>query len=242
MPCTRAWGHALGHGCVAPGQILHRHLAAFAGILGRQRQQAFRGIGTPVEDHVLDAVQQVLGDVLVQRQLSGVDDTHVHARLDGVIQKDRMDRLAHGVVAAEGERHIGYAAGNQRVGQGALDFARRLDEVHGVVVVLLDTGGDGEDIRIENNILRREADLLREYLVGAGTDVHLAPVGVRLAGFIEGHDDDRGAVTAHQARLADEFFLALFQADGVHHRLALHALESRLQHRPLGRVDHHRHA
>ena len=30
-----------------------------------------------------------------------------------------------------------------------------------VVVVLLDAGGDGEDVRVEDDVLGREADLLR---------------------------------------------------------------------------------
>ena len=50
-------GHALGHRCLAPGQVLYRYLAAFTGILGRQRQQAFGGIGAPVENYILDAIQ-----------------------------------------------------------------------------------------------------------------------------------------------------------------------------------------
>jgi hypothetical protein len=32
-----------------------------------------------------------------------------------------------------------------------------LDEVDGVVVVLLDAGGDGEDVRVEDDVLGREA-------------------------------------------------------------------------------------
>ena len=36
-------------------------------------------------------------------------------------------------------------------------IARRLDEVHGVVVVLLDAGRDREDVRVEDDVLRVEA-------------------------------------------------------------------------------------
>ena len=34
------------------------------------------------------------------------------------------------------------------------------DEIDGVVVVLLHAGRDGEDVRIENDVLRRKADLV----------------------------------------------------------------------------------
>jgi hypothetical protein len=37
------------------------------------------------------------------------------------------------------------------------DPAHRLDEVDGVVVVLLDAGGDGEDVRVEDDVFGREA-------------------------------------------------------------------------------------
>jgi hypothetical protein len=38
------------------------------------------------------------------------------------------------------------------VRQGLLDLARGLDEVDRVVVVLLDAGGDGEDVRVEDDV------------------------------------------------------------------------------------------
>ncbi len=57
---------------------------------------------------------------------------------------------------------------------------RRLDEIDAVIVVLLDAGGDGEDVRIEDDVLRREAGLLGQQLVGAGADFDLARLGVGL--------------------------------------------------------------
>ena len=52
-------------------------------------------------------------------------------------------------------------------GRRSLDPAHGLDEVHGVVVVLLDAGGDREDVRVEDDVLGREADLLGQQLVGS---------------------------------------------------------------------------
>ena len=62
-----------------------------------------------------------------------------------------------------------------------LDLTRRLDEGDAVAVVLLDTGRDGENIRIENDVLGREADLLGEQLVGSLADRDLALDGIGLA-------------------------------------------------------------
>ncbi len=81
-----------------------------------------------------------------------------------------MHGLAHALVAAEGERQIGNAARHMHEGQVRLDPARRLDEVDAVIIVLMEARGDGEDIRIEYDILGREADLGCQNVVGALAD------------------------------------------------------------------------
>ena len=105
---------------------------------------------------------QLRVDVVIDRQLAGIDDAHVHAGLDGVIEEHRVHRLAHGLVAAEREGKVRHAAGDMRVRQVLPDPARRLDEGDAVVVVLLDAGRDREDVRIEDDVFRREADLVRQ--------------------------------------------------------------------------------
>ena len=67
-------------------------------------------VGPAVEDDVLDVLEQILRDVLVDDELAGVDDAHVHAGLDRVIQERRVNRLADDVVAAERERQVADAA------------------------------------------------------------------------------------------------------------------------------------
>ena len=59
---------------------------------------------------------QLGGNLIVYAELPGVDDAHGHAGLDGVIQKHRMDRFAHRIVAAEGKAHVRHAAADFRVG------------------------------------------------------------------------------------------------------------------------------
>ena len=65
--------------------------------------------------------------------------------------------------------------------QGVDDLARRLDEIDAVIVMLLDTGGHGKDIGVEDDIFRREIGLFGEQLVGAGADLDLACLRVRLS-------------------------------------------------------------
>ena len=57
----------------------------------------------PVEDDVLDALEQLGLDVLVQHELAGVDDAHVEPGADRVVEERGVHRLAHDVVAAERE-------------------------------------------------------------------------------------------------------------------------------------------
>ena len=93
--------------------------------------------------------------------------------------------------------------------QGRADDPGRLDEVDRVVVVFLDAGGDGEDVRIEDDVFGREADAVDEDAVGARADRDLALAGVGLAVLVEGHDHGCGAVAQHLARLLEELPLRL---------------------------------
>ncbi len=121
-----------------------------------------------------------------------------------------------------------------------LDQRKRVDEVLRVLVVLFDPRCDGEDIRVEDDVLGREADLVHEQSVGALADLDLALDRVGLALLVEGHDDDAGAVASDRAGLLEERFLALLEADRVDDSLALDALEARLERAPAGAVDHDR--
>ncbi len=124
-----------------------------------QLDQLLARVGTAVQHHVFHRVAQVLGNLFVHAELAGVDDAHVHAGLYGVIQEHGVDGFAHRLVAAEGERHVGDAAGDLRKRQVLAYPGSRFDEVHRVVVVLLDARRNGEDVRVEDDVLGREADL-----------------------------------------------------------------------------------
>ena len=73
--------------------------------------------GAPVEHHVLAGLAQLRIEIVVDRHLPGIDDAHVHAGLDGVIEEHRVHRLAHRLVAAERERQVRDAARDVHVRQ-----------------------------------------------------------------------------------------------------------------------------
>ncbi len=128
------------------------------------------------------------------------------------------------------------------MGQGLLDLGDGVDEVAGEIVVLLDAGGDGEDVGVEDNVLGREAYGFGQDFIAALANPHHPLAGIGLALLVEGHDHHRSAVAHHFARLGDKGVLAFLEADGIDHALALKALEPGFDDRELGRIDHHRHA
>ena len=119
---------------------------------------------------------------------------------------------------------------------------RSFDEVDCVVIVLVDTGGDRENIRIKNNVFRRKTHALNQKAVSAFANFDLALESVSLPGFIESHHDHRRAITPAQRGLSQKFFFAFFQRDRVNDGFALYALQTCLDHTPFGGVDHDRHA
>ena len=86
-------------------------------------------------------------------------------------------------------------------GAALLDQRQALDERARVVVVLLDPGRDGEHVRVEDDVLRREADLVDEQVVGAAADRDAALDVGRLALLVERHHDDARAVVADAPRV-----------------------------------------
>ena len=107
--------------------------------------------------------------------------------------------------------------------------------------MLVDARRDGEDVRVEDDVLRLEP-VRREQLVGTLADFDLALGGVGLANFIEGHDHHSSTVGATFTGEFEEGRLAFLHADRIDDRLSRHALQACLDHAPLRAVDHDRDA
>ena len=195
--------------------------------------QPLRGIGPPVQEHILDQILQLRIDFFIDLQHAGIHNTHVHARGDGVIQKRCVHGLAHFVVAAETERDVRHAAANLRVRQVLLDPARGADEIDRVVVVLLHARGHGEDVGIEDDVFRRKIQFVHKQAIGALADADFLLVTRGLALFVKGHHHRGCAVLQNRPRVLAELRLALFERNRIHNALALHAFQAGLNHFPL---------
>ena len=119
--------------------------------------EPFGGVGPAAEDHVLDALEQFGFDLAVYLHHLRVDDAHVHARADGVVEERRVHRFAHGVVAAEGEREVRHAARHLCVRQVFLDPARRVDKGFGVAVVFGNSRRHGQYVGVEDDVFGGES-------------------------------------------------------------------------------------
>ena len=160
-----------------------------------ERDEVLGGVVVAVEDHRVAGGAKLGLDLVIDVELAGVDDRHVEPGGDGVIEEHAVHRAAHGLVAAEREGQVRQPARDVRVGAADADLAARLDEVDRVAAMLVDPGRDGEDVGVEDDVLGREA-VGDEQVVGAAADLDLALLGVGLAGLVERHDDDRGAIAA----------------------------------------------
>ena len=97
-------------------------------------------------------------------------------------------------------------------GRVALILAGGLDEGNPVLGVLLDARAHGQDVRIDDDVLGRESDLVREDAHGPGQDRHTALGAGGLALLVEGHHHDPRPVAAHTAGMLPEGVLAFLSA------------------------------
>ena len=201
-------------------------------------QQLLSRLRVPVQNRVLAHIPQLLLNVVENGELAGVDDGHVHASRDSVVEEDRVHGLADLLESTEGEREVGKAARDLAAGARGLDPLGCVDEVDTIVVVLLETGADGEDVEVKDDVNGVEADLgTGEDLVGALADADLVLLAGGLALLIEGHDDDGRSIALNELGVLDEFLLTNLERDGVDNALALQALEAGNADFELGRVD-----
>src|SRR5512136_3125820 len=99
--------------------------------------------------------------------------------------------------------------------------ASGLDESDAVAVVLLHSSGNGENIRVENNVLWREADLIDHNVVGAFADPRLALRRIGLALLVARAHHDRRPMAPQGARVLPKRRRALLRGAPIPRRLAL---------------------
>ena len=196
--------------------------------------------GIAVEEDILDPREQLRLDVLVHRKLACIHDAEVEPRADGVVEKGGVHGLAHRVVPAEGKGQVRDPARHERSRAALLEQRNRIDERLREGRMLLDPCRDGEDVRVEHDVLWEKCGVSSQQVVRAAEDLDLALDRIGLASLVECHHDDRRAVAAHGSRLLEKCVLAFLQRDRVHDALPLDALETGLERREARAVHHDR--
>ena len=204
MPLTSAWVIRSPTGSARHSSSVASSAPRLAVVLLGDLEQPLGGVGAPVEHDVLDPLPQLGVDLVVDHERAGVDDAHVEAGLDRVEQEDRVDRLAHRVVAAEREA-TRWRCRRETMAPGRFSLIQRVASMKSSPYVACSSMpvATREDVGVEDDVLGREADLVGEDPVGPLADRLAALEVVGLAVLVEGHDDDGGAVLAAQAGLLD---------------------------------------
>ena len=165
MPEIRACPQSLLHRAAAP-LADGADLALDSFVALGQRNQILRRVRSAGQNHVLHGLFQLRFNLVVHRQHPGIDDAHVQPGADGVVEKDRVHRFPHVIVASKAERYVADTARDFCARQLTLDPAGRLDKVQRVAVMLAHPGGHRQHIGIKNDVLRRKIGLLGQQLVG----------------------------------------------------------------------------
>ncbi len=140
-------------------------------------EQPLGGVGTAVEDDVLDPLAQLRLD-LGRTTTSAPALTMPMSRPASIAWYRKTAWIASrtGLLPRKREAHVGDAAGDLGARQVLLDPAGGLDEVQAVRRVLLDARRDREDVGVEDDVLGREA---RPRRPGSGRPARRSPCGAR---------------------------------------------------------------
>ena len=107
--------------------------------------------------------------------------------------------------------------------------------------MFVNTGGNGENIGIKNNIFRRKINLFCQDFISPLTYFDFSGFGIRLPFFIKGHNDHCCAITTHKFGVFNKSGFAFFKRNGIHHSFALDTFKTGFQNIPFRRIQHNRH-
>ena len=170
--------------------------------------------------------------------MAGVHNSHVEPSLDAVVKEGGIDGFANDIVSAKTETDIADAARYLGSRTLFLDSFCSFKKVDRVVVMFFHARGDGQNVRVKDNVFGRESNFINQDVVGFFANGNLVIRFHRLPCFVERHNDYCGAVAANQSGFAFKLLKVVFHRDRVDDRLALNISQSGFDDLPLGAVDH----
>ena len=127
---------ALLHRQATPGILMFRLFILLLQLFS-ESDKTVGGIFAAVEHRIFDELQEVGRDFVVNLQHARIDDSHVHSRFDGMIEKHRVHGFAHLVVALKSKRKVAHPATHTGVWEVLFYPAGSFDVIDRVVVVRL---------------------------------------------------------------------------------------------------------
>src|SRR6266481_389127 len=193
------------------------------------------------EEQIFSEAPLVFGNRGEAFEFLGVDDGEVETGFGAVIQEDGIYDLAGPRGQTEGD--VGNAEDGARVGKGALDKANAFHRFDGAADVVFVARGAGKDERVEDDVFGSETVFFGEQFVAALGDGQLAlaskGLGLELV-FVDAAAHDGGAEIVGDGDDFLEFFLAVFEVDGIDDGLSLAIGEGLLDGAGVSGVNHHR--
>ena len=208
---------------------------------GHELGQRVVVLAAPVVDEVERDLALVLVDAVQRHDARRVHDRRVQSGLAALVQEHAVQHVPRRGLQAE--RHVRQSEDRGRARELGLDAPDRVDRLHRVAAQVVVAGRERERERVEDEIGGIESVAIDGEVVDATGDAQL-PVGVACLAFFVDREADHGrAVLAREPEHAVHplaRLLALFEVGRVQHCLAAVVLQSRLENRRFGRVEHQR--
>jgi len=148
-----------------------------------------------------------------------------------------MHRCSDRLISAKGETEIRHPAACVAKRIPRFQGPGGENEITGIGVMLFNSGGNRQDIRIEDDVLLPDACIDKQGMAAFGYR-HFPLIGGSLSLFIKEHHHHGMSVPGNLPGMPDEAFFAFLQADGVYNPPALHLAKGLFDYRPVGGVDH----
>ena len=113
-----------------------------------------------IQNDFIKKFSEIYFNILIYWNLSCINYTHIHSLFDCVVKEHSVHRFSKIIQTSESETKIWESTANMATLTLLSKYLCSLNKVNSVIIVFRHTSRDGEDIHIENDILRWELNLL----------------------------------------------------------------------------------
>ena len=193
----------------------------------------------PFVEHDLPAeLPPLFVDFVEGHDSRSMDDRHIETRLDGVVEEDAVERMAHG--RRKAERDIADSEECLHPGEFLLDQTDRLDRLDACAAKFFITRSECKGEGIEDEIMRLHPVPAHDQVVDPLCNGELLLRRFCHSLLIDGEGDDCRTVPPAQRDHPLDPFLPILQVDRIDDRLAADELQGVFDNRRLRGVDHDR--